>query len=347
TFKFIASGSAAAALKLKSNESGAGRFTDFVLPPLTFREYLLLTGEEEYAEECFTKFFGKWDDVTEMKNGERLHLNMDKLNVFFIKYINYGGYPEVSLSETIQKDPQRYIRNDIIDKVLLRDLPSLYGIQDIQELNSLFTYIAYHSGNEMSLDEISKNSGVAKNTIKKYLTYLEAAFLIKIIHRVDNNLRKFKRAHYFKVYLINPSLRSALFSPITESDPFIGNMVETAIYSQLQHMGNSPLYYARWSKGEVDIVSFGIFSTPNWATEVKWSDKYPDNPSELKSLFQFCSMNRMKKAYVTTRSISQRTSLNGLEYEFIPSSLYCYSLGKSILWTRTNQNLFPDYGDVI
>ena len=40
--KFIASGSAAAALKLKSNESGAGRFTDFMLPPLTFYEYIHL-----------------------------------------------------------------------------------------------------------------------------------------------------------------------------------------------------------------------------------------------------------------------------------------------------------------
>jgi uncharacterized protein len=38
--RFIASGSAAATLKLKSNESGAGRFTDFILPPLTFHEYI-------------------------------------------------------------------------------------------------------------------------------------------------------------------------------------------------------------------------------------------------------------------------------------------------------------------
>ena len=38
--KFVASGSAAAALKLKSHESGAGRFTDFMLPPLTFYEYM-------------------------------------------------------------------------------------------------------------------------------------------------------------------------------------------------------------------------------------------------------------------------------------------------------------------
>ncbi len=40
--KFVASGSAAAALRMKSHESGAGRFTNFLLPPLTFYEYLTL-----------------------------------------------------------------------------------------------------------------------------------------------------------------------------------------------------------------------------------------------------------------------------------------------------------------
>ena len=40
--KFVASGSAAAELKKRSDESGAGRFTDFNLPPLTFYEYVHL-----------------------------------------------------------------------------------------------------------------------------------------------------------------------------------------------------------------------------------------------------------------------------------------------------------------
>ena len=34
--KFVVSGSAAAALQYKSKESGAGRFSDFMLPPITF-----------------------------------------------------------------------------------------------------------------------------------------------------------------------------------------------------------------------------------------------------------------------------------------------------------------------
>ena len=42
--KFIASGSAAAELKKRSDESGAGRFSDFNLPPLTFYEYIHLKG---------------------------------------------------------------------------------------------------------------------------------------------------------------------------------------------------------------------------------------------------------------------------------------------------------------
>ncbi len=45
-YRFVATGSAAAALRLKSNESGAGRFSDYVLPPLTFAEYLMFIGNE-------------------------------------------------------------------------------------------------------------------------------------------------------------------------------------------------------------------------------------------------------------------------------------------------------------
>ena len=74
-----------------------------------------------------------------------------------MEYLNYGGYPEAATNPSIRADPGRFIKNDIIDKVLLRDLPSLYGIQDIQELNSLFTSLAYNTSGEVSLEAMSKN----------------------------------------------------------------------------------------------------------------------------------------------------------------------------------------------
>ena len=122
--------------------------------------------------------------------------DIEEVNRHFLDYLDFGGYPEVILTPSIGADPARFIKSDIIDKVLLRDLPSLYGIGDIQELNYLFSTLAFNTSNELSLGELSKISGVAKNTIKKYIEYLEAAFLIKIVHRVDHSAKDSKGAFF-------------------------------------------------------------------------------------------------------------------------------------------------------
>lgn len=325
--KFLVSGSAAAALKLKSTESGAGRFTDFSLPPLTFHEYLTLIGKNELVqidEESLGIFKARTNDIKE-------------LNRYFINYINFGGYPEVVFSDEIQSAPGRFIKSDIIDKVLLRDLPQLYGIHDIQELNSLFTTLAFNTAGEISLEGLSSNSGVAKNTIKKYMEYFEAAFLIRILHRIDRSARRFKRANYFKVYLTNPSMRAALFSPVGESDPAIGSLVETAIFSQWFHSDIS-LHYARWKGGEVDIVSLGNNMQPKWAVEVKWSDRYYANPGELKSFIEFCKKHKLKSPIVTTKSMIGNKIIKDINLMFYPSSLYCYTLGYNIVKSKGKLN---------
>ncbi|MCK4632319.1 MAG: ATP-binding protein [candidate division Zixibacteria bacterium] len=318
--KFVASGSAAAALRMKSTESGAGRFTDFLLPPLAFHEYLLL--------------LDRLDVVAPLHKKEGLsHATMDvrKLNRQFLKYINYGGYPEMVLSREIQQDPGRFIKSDIIDKVLLRDLPSLYGISNIPELNSLFTTLAYNTANEVSLMDLSTKSGIAKNTIKKYIEYLEAAFLIRVVHRVDKTAKKFKRANSFKVYLTNPSIRTALFVPTQSDDNSIGSMVETAIFSQWFHSEGS-FHYARWKAGEVDIVMLDAGrQKASWAVEVKWSDRFYHNPRDAKNLIKFCHVHNLSHATVTTLSEFGSKTVDNVNLEFMPASFYCYILGRNIV----------------
>lgn len=323
--KFIVSGSAAAALKWHSTESGAGRFTDFMLPPLTFQEYihlkkmnhLIFEGKIEYGEQsiayCLTH-------------------DIKVLNKEFVHYLNFGGYPEVVLSEKIQSDMGRYVKNDIVDKVLLRDLPSLYGIKDVQELNRFFTYIAYNTGNEFSYETMSKESGIQKETLKKYLEYLEAAFLIKVLNRVDINAKRLKRVTSFKVYLTNPSLRTALFSPISETDSEIGNMVETAVLSQWMHREKLDLTYARWkegrSEGEVDLVLVDDKKfNPVWGVEIKWSNRYFEKPQELKSLIQFCKTNSFEKSLVTSIDLLGTKQIENIKFSFLPASIYTYNIG--------------------
>lgn len=323
TYRFTATGSAAAALRLKSKESGAGRFTEFLLPPLTFAEYLQFIGKDNEL-------------IHKVESGK--YYSTDKielLNDEFLRYLNFGGYPEAVFSPLIQADSSRYIKSDIIDKVLLRDLPSLYGINDIQELNRLFTTVAYNTGDEVSLEALSKSSGVAKNTIKKYLEYLEAAFLIKIVHRIDRNAKHFQRATTFKVYLTNPSMRAALFGPVKSTDEAMGSLTETAIFSQWFHNITfiEHIYYARWKQGEVDIVACDQQSQkPIWTVEVKWSDRYFNHPKELSSLIDFYSMNDIQKmALVTTITKTGSNKYNNVSFEFVPSSIYCYTVGKNIV----------------
>ncbi len=333
--KFIVSGSAAAALRWHSTESGAGRFTDFMLPPLTFQEFihlkklshLMVEGNITYNQQIIPY---------------QLTNNIDELNKEFLNYLNFGGYPEVVLSERIQGDMGRYVKNDIVDKVLLRDLPSLYGIKDVQELNRFFTYIAYNTGNEFSYENMSKESGIQKDTLKKYLEYLEAAFLIKVLNKLDITAKKLKRVTSFKVYLTNPSLRTALFSPISESDQEMGNMVETAILSQWMHRENLNLNYARWKdkkEGEVDLVLLDDKNfKPAWGVEIKWSNRYLDKTNELSSLIQFCEKNELTAALVTSKNKEGNKCYQNIDFTFIPSALYAYNIGVNTLKMKSSND---------
>ncbi len=317
-YRFVVTGSAAAALRLKSQESGAGRFSNFLLPPLTFAEYLSFIDREN---ELITKY-----------NDQYVATNITELNQEFINYLNFGGYPEAVLSTKIQGSSSRFIKSDIIDKVLLRDLPSLYGISDIQELNRLFTTLAYNTGNEVSLDNLSKSSGVVKNTLKRYIEYLEAAFLVRRIYRIDDSAKRFQRANSFKVYLTNPSMRAALFGYVEENNEAIGSLAETAIFSQWFHSEDiSQLHYARWKGGEVDLVYLDKLDQKPWrCTEIKWSDRVVQNHQEIAGLIKFAKNHQLiEPPLVTTKTTTHQFPIQGVEIMFKPSAEHAYTVGKN------------------
>lgn len=328
TTKFVALGSAAAGLKLKSAESGAGRFSDFMLPPLTFCEFLQFIDEEKNLI-----------DVKVHESGGRTisAKNIDELNKRFIDYLNFGGYPEAVLDPEIRENSEQFIRNDIIDKVLLKDLPSLYGINDIQQLNRLFSFLAYNAGTEASLENISQKSGVSKPTIRRYIEYLESAFLIIKLPTVDEHCKTLKRQRNFKVYLNNPSMRAALFGTIgiNESDK-VGHLAESAIFSQWQHSQSfRQLRYARWkNEGEVDVVYLAADKPkPSWIGEISWSDdvanKYGQATRSIAVMLR-THKKTIKAGFLTTKTITSATQIEGLRISIWPTALYCYIVGRNI-----------------
>lgn len=329
--RFVASGSAAAALRMKSRESGAGRFSDFVLPPLTFAEYLDFAGltgrlivEEERADNALPAYRAP---------------AIDALNAAFIDYLNYGGFPEAVMSPAVRDNPGRFLRQDIVEKVLLKDLPSLYGIADTQELNRFFNVLAYNTGDEVSPETLSKHSGIGKQKLQDYLEYLEAAFLIRRVHRLDDNARRLQRARTFKIYLTNPSIRAALFGYIDAGDPAVGALAETAVWSQWLHSTSivESLHYARWKQGrsdlEVDLVSVDARTqTPRFLVEIKWSDRAYDDWRELRGIRTLAERYPLARCPLVTTLTRAGTGQDGaVEIEFMPTSLHCYTIARNLL----------------
>lgn len=317
--KFIASGSAAAALRMKSIESGAGRFTDFFLPPLTFSEYIDLNKYHTHLVETEVDF-----------NGPRRFFkanDIDAFNSLFVDYINFGGFPEIALTTEKVKNPERVIQKDITDKVIMKDLPGLFGIENTLELQQFFNVLSYRTGEILDYKKVSQETKTDNKTIKKYIKYLEAAFLIKVLHRVDVTAKRFKNITQFKVYLTNPSLYTGLFGRIEDSDERFPHLVETAVYAQYLHREHEYLRYANWKigkeEGEVDLIQVGKnFQKVQWAVEVKWSD----HPKAGK-LKYFMAKNGLNKGILTSKTKFE-------DYEdllIVPNSIYAYVVSKNAL----------------
>jgi uncharacterized protein len=313
--RILVSGSAAAALKRQSTESGAGRFTDFLLPPLTFSEYIDLKDAASHT-------------IIQGHPGQYVLRDIACLNEQFVDYVNYGGYPELALSPAVRASPERFVKSDIVDKVLLRDLPQLYGIKDIQELNSLFTLLAFNTAEEVSLEKLSQRSGVGKQTIQRYIEYLEAAFLIKRVFRVDQDGKRFQRERNFKVYLTNSAMYAGLFGAQSPDASSFGHLVETALFAQRFHE-DAKLNYARWGSDdcEVDLVESTLALKPSAATEIKWSDTYADHPARLKGLLKFSEVNQIALAHATTRSRITTHTIEKLKIKQMPAAVLAFHYG--------------------
>lgn len=324
--KFIASGSAAAALRMKSVESGAGRFSDFFLPPLTFAEYIDLNLYDSLLEEIEVDFGGprrfyRTDDI-------------EQLNKHFIDYINFGGFPEIALVSDEVKNPEQVIQKDITDKVIMKDLPGLFGIENTLELQQFFNVLAYRTGEILNYKNVSEETKTDNKTVKKYIEYLESAFLIKVLHRVDVTAKRFKNITQFKVYLTNPSLFTGLFGKISGDDERFPHLVETAVFAQYLHREHNFLRYANWKRngkeGEVDLIQLSPnFQKSLWALEVKWSDT-----PKVDKLKYFMTKNKIQKGVITSKT----TFKDGEDLLIVPNSIYAYVVGKNALDLQYGDN---------
>ena len=327
--KVTATGSASPVLLKGAGESGMGRWSVIQVPTMSFYEY------------CELMEIDKPDLPSDLNVTSLLHksqqertqimLQLSKVYNHFTRYLQVGGFPELALADN-DLFAQQILREDVVDKVLKRDLPSLYPIRNSTELERIFLYLCNVSSSVISIEAIAKElQGVSRPTVENYIRYLESANLIYQSWPVDMAGKKVLKASP-KIYIADAALRNAVLMDDTIlTDPVeMGKVVETAVYrhvSAFYYQKATSIGYFRGGRKEkeVDIV-VEYANKKNILIEVKYREGAPIPDSD--AICQLCK--EAAAAIIITKNandygIHRTASCDGLLR--IPAFAFLYLLG--------------------
>lgn len=329
--KCVATGSASPALIRGSTESGAGRWSIIQVPTLSFFEYCSLTGVAVPAlgPDARPTAFAK---MTRQQRTQ-LMLKLMPLQNHFNRYLTVGGFPELALAGN-DLMAQQIMREDVVDKVLKRDLPSLYNIRSPLELERIFLYLCNVSSNIVSFTAIAQElDGVSRATVENYIRYLESANLIYQSWPVDIGGRKALKMQP-KIYIADAAIRNAvlmdddLFTNPTE----LGKIVETTVYKHVASFYYQVAARVGYSRGgpkdnEIDIV-VTYSNSKNILIEVKYREQAPVSTED--AIIQL-SKQASAAIIVTKRADDYGTqqTADGKDLIRIPAFAFLYLLGNA------------------
>ncbi len=228
----IAVTGSASPLKSASTESGVGRWETIPLATLSFGEYLRLRHVEvpKLPEVGSLRTLFDWSPA----DFARVTPAARELTVHFHEYLLRGGFPEPALANDISRC-QRLLREDIVDKVLKRDMTALYGVRRVLEVEKLFLYLCYHDGGILDLATISRQlDGVNKQTVSNFLDLFESTHLVYRLKPFGYGKEVLRGRD--KVYLADAALPGAVLllgRRLLEQPERLGAAVETAVFKHL------------------------------------------------------------------------------------------------------------------
>lgn len=327
--KIMATGSASPILADKTRESGLGRWITILVPTLSFYEYCKLLNIEVGELPAGIKPTQIYL-LEKTKQNEILN-KLSSLQPHFIRYLQVGGFPELALS----KDDiyaQRILREDIVDKALKRDLPALYPVRNISDIEKVFLYLCYNSSNIINMNTICKELQVTRNTLEKYVLYLEGANLIYISPLVNVGPKQVLKSQD-KIYIADAALRNAVLmkDDITNDPLELGIIAETAVYKHVKAFNYKAVtkvgYYRAGDKDkEIDIVVQYAQNTNPIMIEVKYRENSPITERDL--IVELSQDD--KPNMVITKTIDDfglHEYKNGKKIFKIPAPVFLYLLG--------------------
>jgi len=171
-----------------------------------------------------------------------------------------GGYPELAAHP--KRDATLW-HASYVQTYLERDVRTIRQIGDLTQFQSLLRALAARNAQLLSLTDLSRELGITVNTVKAWLSVLEATFQIILLRPYFANIGK-RLAKTPKVYFADTGTLCYLAGLKTPehaaAGPMGGAILETAVVSEIVkdywNRGVEPqVWFWRTSAGtEVDVV---------------------------------------------------------------------------------------------
>lgn len=289
--KFIISGSASLFIRKKTRESLAGRFFEFEVKPLDFEEFL---------------------DFKGIKIGRPLSIYEKDIMKAFREYLITNGFPEI-VNEDLETS-LKYIKENIIEVIIYKDIPETFDIKDRDLLMRLFRIIMYEPGQVIEISNLASDLSASRQTISAYLGYLEDAFLIRKLYNFSKNARKTeKKSKKFYSRIIYPDLVNS---------EKVSLAFEQFIVLQL----NAEFFYRDPQKNEVDIIIYDLLKKKISPIEVKYGKV------ELDGLKRFMSRFNTQEGVVISYNKKNEITTDLKKIHIIP--FYVFLLDKQKFLTN-------------
>jgi len=275
--KFIVTGSSNYYLRNLFPESLSGRKFLYVLPVLTYREFLYFKGE--ITEKQLVQ---NLEDVLQPKSKGML-LQMSE---YYKEYLEFGGFPEVVV--TPDRAMKKQILKNIFASFFEKDIKVFTELRDVRELRDLILLLAVRNGNLMDVTKLASELAINRVKIYNYLEFLEGIFFLKMISKysksIDRGVAGGKKVYFSDTGMLN------LVAKVTD-----GQLLETAVANQLANYGELSFYNKR-NTSEIDFIL-----NKEMAFEVKQKGLAGD----YKRLIRLAKEIGIEKHYLISRGLSE------------------------------------------
>ena len=288
TKKVIVTGSNSQLLSGELATHLTGRHIDFMMYPLSFKEFL------------------------DFKPNIYLIEDIAKIQKQLDNYLNGSGFPE------FRNFGPRIVEN-IYKDIINKDCLERYEIKNKRTFKELSNYLISNFSNEFTYSKLSNIFNIRDvHTVKNYIDYLKEAFLIVVLDRFSPKLKQQVIAPK-KVYAVDHGICNFLSFKLSKN---LGRLIENVVCVELLRKKSvnhsSEIYY--WKDYQQNEVDFVVKKGRKIKTLIQVCQDLSDfktKDREIKSLIKASKELKCKNLVIINQEKEGEEIFDGIKIRFV------------------------------